>query len=231
MVERQSTGHQMARTPAMKAEKGSVWIWLIAALALAGLMVPSHAYIRKQRAGADRTKALGNVRQMGLSLFEFDAEFGRFPDESTASMVKEKTRTPLDLSGTSSNALFRQLLAYGLKSERPFYARIQRSRKPDDRFDDDAHALAPGECGFAYVAGLSGKNSPNTPLVLAPLVPGTTRFDPVPFGGYAVALFLDNSARPLPIDSNGSVLIGGKDLFDPSQPFWGGKAPNIKWQE
>ena len=215
----------------MKNGKAKVWIRLIAALALAGLIIPSHAFIRKQQTAADRTKALGNIRQMGLSFFEFEAEFGRFPDESTAPMVKEKTRTPIDLSGSSSNALFRQLLAYGLKSELPFYARIQGSRKPDDRFDDDAHALAPGECSFAYVAGLSGKNSPDTPLVLAPLIPGTTRFDPVPFGGYAVALFLDNSARPLPIDSNGCVMVGGKDIFDPSQPFWGGKAPDIKWQE
>ena len=60
--------------------------------ALAGLSAP---VILKQRKAADRTEALNNVRQIGLSLFEFDAEYGSFPDNNTAEDVKEATGTVL----------------------------------------------------------------------------------------------------------------------------------------
>lgn len=184
-----------------------------------------------QRKAADRTSALNNIRSVGCALYEFDSEYGRFPDASTAPLVKATTKTPLTLGHSSSNQLFRQLIAIGLKSEKPFYAAIAGFKKPDDRFLDDAHALAPGECGYAYIAGLDGSMAPETPVIVSPLIPGTTRFDPKPFGGKAVILRLDNSARSETIDSSGRVMSGGMDIFDPRQPCWGGKAPDIKWQE
>ena len=184
-----------------------------------------------QRKAADRTSALNHIRSIGFALYEFDSEYARFPDASTASLVKAVSGTPLTLGHSSSNQLFRQLIATGLKSEKPFYAAIAGSKKPDDLFHDDAHALAPGECGYAYIAGLDGSMAPETPVIVSPLIPGTTRFDPRPFDGKAVILRLDNSARAESIDSSGRVMIGGMDIFDPRQPWWGGKAPDIKWQE
>lgn len=220
----------------MKKEQSSIpivakWFALTVVLLLAGLMVPACPMIQKQSVAADRTKALGKVRQIGLSLFEFDAEFGSFPSEATAAIVKERNKSPLSLGAATSNQAFRQLIAYGLKSEQPFYAKIAGSRKPDDRFQDDAHALQAGECGFAYIAGLSSRVDPGTPIIVSPLIPGTTRFDPAPFGSRALVLKADNSATAIPIDSSGRGLINGKDIFDPSQPYWKGKAPDIKWQE
>ena len=132
------------------------------------LMALAWVPVSQQRKAADRTKALGNIRQQGLPLFEFDAAFGRFPDASTASLVKAATGTPLTLGHSSSNQLFRQLIATGLKSEKPFYAAIAGSKKPDDLFHDDANALAPGECGYAYIAGLDGSMDPNTPVIVSP---------------------------------------------------------------
>lgn len=74
---------------------------------------------------------------------------------------------------------------------------------------------------------------------MTPVVPGTWKFDPKPFNGEAIILFLNssgaglpgNSATVLPIDKNGDVLLNGMNLFDPRQPFWRGKAPDIKWPE
>ena len=123
------------------------------------------------------------------------------------------------------------MIAYGLKSEKPFYAEIAGSRKPDDLYHDDVHALVPGEVGFAYIAGLDSSADPMTPIIVSPLIPGTTLFDPKPFGGKAVILRLDNSAAPMQIEPSGRVMWRGKDIFDPSQSFWKGKAPDIKWQE
>jgi hypothetical protein len=63
------------------------------------------------------------------------------------------------------------------------------------------------------------------------LIPGTTQFDPKPFKGIAVILHADASVTKEPIDKTRRVMIGGKDIFDPSQPFWAGKVPDLKWQE
>jgi hypothetical protein len=46
-----------------------------------------------------------------------------------------------------------------------------------------------------------------------------------------VIWFSDFRVQRLPVDKSGHVYLNGKDLFDPSQPFWGGKAPDVKWPE
>lgn len=56
-------------------------------------------------------------------------------------------------------------------------------------------------------------------------------FDPQVLGGKAVILRVDCSAVLLPIESDGRILIDGKNIFDPAQPFWDGKVPPIKWPE
>ena len=192
---------------------------------------PLYWVISRQVMAADRTTAHKHIGSIGVSLFEFDAEYGRFPDATTAAKVKADSKTPLTLGAATSNQIFRQFLAHGLKTERHFYAKIAGSKKPDDLFHDDAHALAPGECGFAYIAGLSSAVDPGTPIVVCPLIPGTTLFDPKPFGGKAIVLRVDNATTVFQIDPTGRVINGGKDLFDPSQSWWNGKAPDIKWQE
>jgi hypothetical protein len=63
------------------------------------------------------------------------------------------------------------------------------------------------------------------------LLPGKLLFDRTAFNGKAVILRLDNSATALQIEKNGQVLVGGMDIFDPRQPFWHGKKPDVKWPE
>jgi hypothetical protein len=85
------------------------------------------------------------------------------------------------------------------------------------------------KCSFAYLSGLTASGHPGRPMVVAPLVKGKTTFDPHVLGGKAVILKVDNSVISLPIEPDGRVLIDGKDIFDPAQPFWGGKVPQVKW--
>jgi type II secretory pathway pseudopilin PulG len=200
----------------------------IVVLVLMGFLAP--VFLKSAKA-SPRTEAINNIKQIGLALQEFDSTYGCFPDASTAARVKEDTKTPLTLGTTSSNQLFRQLLATGWKSEKPFYAKRKGSHRPDDLFADDAHALAPGECSFAYIAGLSSSMDPDTPVAMTPMIPGTTRFDATIYGDRAVILKVDNSAFTLPIDSAGHARLNGMDVFDPRQTFWHGKAPDIKWPE
>ena len=179
---------------------------------------------------APRTIAISNIRQIGLTLFAFDEAYGRFPDASTIPAVQAATGTTLNLGDSSSNQLFRQLLATVGTSEQIFWAKTPASRKkPNDVLGADA--LAPGECAYSYVAGLTSSGDLETPIVMIPMIRGTLKFDPKPFDGKPIVLFLDSSAQALTIDQNGDVLLNGMNLFDPRQPFWRGKAPDIKYPE
>jgi hypothetical protein len=196
-----------------------------------GLLSP---IIPHGKMSADHTEAFNNIRVAGLTLSEFESIYGKFPDATTIEKVKAATGTQLELGSSSSNQIFRQLLANPAiaKSEKPFWCKTAWSKKkPDDIFTRDK-ALQPGEVGFAYIAGLSSADDPLTPIVVAPLIPGTTRFDPKVYGEKAIILRLDNSATPMQIRKDtGEVWLNGMNLFDPRQPFWKGKPPDIKWAE
>ena len=224
-----------APPPGIEAQRSrrifAIILWIGSICALLLLLAYPVIFGTRRGYGNDRTEIMNNALQIRLLLSEFDSEYGCFPDASTISKVKESTGTALTLGDGSSNKLFRQLIAYGLKSEKPFWAKTKDTpKKPDNIFDSDRTALAPGECGFAYVAGLSSKDDPDTPVLLTPMLKGQTKFDRSQDKGKAVILFLD-SARVLPIEKDGRVLINGMDIFDPRQPFCKGKAPDIKWPE
>lgn len=195
--------------------------------ALAGLSAP---VIMKQRKNADRTEATSNVKQIGLALMEFDSEYGSFPDNNTAEDVKEATGTDLNFSGTFSNDYFRQLLAAGLKSEKPFYCKTAYTKKPDDVITQ-TKALEAGEVGFGYIMisqteAQNSSGNPGRPVVVAPLYNAQTdwTFDPDPFGEKAVILRLDNSASSVTIRTdNKFVMVGGGRTLQAvgDQSVWG----------
>ncbi|MFN4942920.1 MAG: hypothetical protein ACK49X_07115 [Akkermansiaceae bacterium] len=187
--------------------------------------------IRAKRAHQER--AFGNVRLIGYALIVFDSDFGTFPSETTIEDVNSVFPDNLsyDFSGKSSNAIFRQLLAAGIVgNEELFYAKIKNTVDPDG-YITPGEGIKKGECGFAYIAGLSSKDNPSTPLVLTPLIPGTTKFDPKPFSGNAIINHIDNSVSYEPIDDDGSVYIKGIDILSPTNPIWKGKAPDIRYPE
>jgi hypothetical protein len=186
---------------------------------------------RRGGRGFDQVAATNNIKQVHLALLDFGSDYGAFPDASTISAVKAKTSTTLALGSSTSNELFRQLIAAGTTtSEKVFWTKSAGTpRKPNDILGADT--LKKGECAFTYIAGLSFSSDPATPVAMVPVIPGTWEFDPKPFGGRAVVLRIDGSVKVETIDKHGHVLIGGMNLFDPRQPYWRGKAPDIKWPE
>ena len=207
-------------------------LWLgavsIALLLFSLLVLPT---IFKTKGPHYVSEPLSNIRQIGLLLFDFEEEYARFPDATTIPAVQAATGTSLALGSSSSNDLFRQLVAhFDLKREREFWANTSTTpNRPNDILG--TNALAPGECAFTYISGLTSASDTQTPIVMAPVIPGTWKFDPKPFDGNAVVLFLNSSTTAFPIDKNGDVIINGLNLFDPRQPFWRGKAPDIKYPE
>lgn len=190
---------------------------------LAGLATPM---VLRQRKLADQTEAISNARQIGLSLFEFQMEYGSFPNSRTAPLVADSSGTP-EITGASSNARFRQLLRSGnTQSEALFYAKADGIQRPDNDISGD-QALAPGECAFGYIDNIRTNDSPR-PIAMAPFIPGSEEFDPLPYGGKAVVLWSDNSVRPLNINrATGEAILDGQNLLDPTHPVWGGTAPTL----
>ncbi len=187
----------------------------------------------RQRSERHRyAQAVSNARQIGLALMEFDIEYGSYPEKPTVlSVTKSHPAHGYDLSGTSSNALFRQLFAVGFtQSEQMFYANIPGTIRPDSIITP-GEALKKGEVGFSYISGLSSKDDPLTPLVIASLIPGTTKFDPEPFKGQTVVLHIDGSYRSYPISVDGHVYDKGINLLSPKHPVWKGKVPDIRYPE
>ena len=196
---------------------------------LAGLTAP---LVLRSAKNPDQTEAIFNARQIGLALFEFETEYGQFPSPATIPLVDAKrSNHNFDLSGTSSNALFRQLFAQGItQSEQIFYAKI--SKWPyGDGLISAGEALKTGENAFSYISDLTSKDDPATPIVLTPLIPGTTKFDPKPFKGKAIVLHIDNSVRTYDIHKDGHIYDNGIDLLSPRHPVWKGKAPDIRYPE
>jgi hypothetical protein len=178
----------------------------------------------------DRNATERSMEMVCAGLLEFERTYHRFPDSTTAPMVKASSGTVLTLGDTSSNQLFRQLLVTGLVREQDFQS-PRAGIRPDGVFTSDATALTPGECSFAYVTGLDSKSKLPPPVLFAPLYAVPGMFDRARFDGDAVIGFADGTVRRLPIDRNSKVRLNGMDLFDPRQLFWGGKVPDIKWPE
>jgi hypothetical protein len=111
-----------------------------------------------------------------------------------------------------------------------FYAKISGSRKPDGVISP-GHALEKGEVGFGLVSSLSTAGNPARITVFCPIIPGTTKFDPKPFGGRAIALRVDNSATHYEIQEDGHIYLDGINLLSPKHPIWKGKAPDIRYPD
>ncbi len=182
---------------------------------------------------AKLTEAVSNLRQVGLAMFEFQAEYDGFPD---ASIIPKISKSPAPGNtwkfGTkSSNDYFRQLIASGIgQSEVMFYCKAVGTVKPDNIMTD-ARSLEKGDCGYTYFLGARDGDRTSRPLVVAPMIPGTDRFDPRPFQGKAVILKMDNSVISVAIQKDGRVVLDGRNLMDPHHPVWDGHAPVIAWPD
>lgn len=181
---------------------------------------------------SSRYQALHNLREIGRAMEEFEQDYGRYPDLSTGPEVKQRTGSLLTMGDSSSNQLFRQLIASSLIRERRFWAPLPGRYLADDVATRDSKALEYWENGFSYVAGLDSTRDAGTPLVFSPGRKGTNLFDlTTKFGDKAVILTVDGSAALRHINRSGEVIVNGHNIFDPAQTFWKGKAPDLKWHE
>lgn len=193
---------------------------------LAACLVPS---VVNQITKARQTSSIRNLRIIGLALYEFESEYRTFPNATTATEIRKKTRSPLALSDHTSNDIFVQLLASGIAtSERTFDTHSPSTRRPDGDWSSDATALAHGETGFAFVSGLSSKGTPSASLVFGPVIPGMKTLDTDAFEGKGVLLKLDNSVSSMRIGANGKIIFDDEEL-DPTNPIWNGDPFNVKW--
>lgn len=195
--------------------------------ALAGLTAPM---VIRQRKKADQTEAVSNARQVGLAMFEFENEYGSYPDATTATSVKDATGSPLVLGNANSNDYFRQLMAGNFtQSEKIFYAKIPNAKKPDDNIAGN-EALKQGEVGFAYllngVNGFNAAGNPSRPLIVTPLLNNATTgtFDPDPFDSKAIVLRMDNSVTSINVKQDNTINLGGTNsglLTNGTDTVWG----------
>lgn len=201
---------------------------LLTALVVIVAVLVLRPVMAKQYKKAQQTRAVSSLRQIGISLFEFQEDYGSFPSTMTAATVKQRTHTTLTLSAATSNDAFTQLIVSGHARETAFDTHSRFTRRPDGICNSDQTALAHEECGFAYIAGLSDKDNPSIPIVFGAVIPGTSKLDTESFLSKGVVLKLDNSVASVPISADGKITLLGPDLLDPLNPFWNGKAPDVK---
>jgi len=175
-------------------------------------------------------RTLGNAKQLGLALREFEKDYGEFPSVDTIVEVKRRTGTSLILGSSSSNDYLRQLLAADIGSERMIYSKGTSTKRPDNRIDVSG-ALEKGECGFAYIPGFDCSSPPGTPVLIAGLIHGMDKVNPVVPDGIAVLVCVDGTVKEGITDKHGHLIIGGKRLLDPTNPIWKGLPPNLAWPE
>lgn len=172
---------------------------------------------------ATTTRALMNARQIGMALLEFESNFGAYPSAETAEKVKKEFLKDVATKPVTSNEYLYQLVAAKVIENPDIFT----WEKPGDAKPGEAAWGRLARCGYAYVTGMSTEGSPSRPLLIAPMAKDGPGYDPKPFDGKVVVLMVDCSVRALPIEKDGRVLIDGKDLLDPDQEYWGGKAPQI----
>ena len=195
---------------------------------LAALAAPM---IMRQTKRAHQTEAISNAKCFGLALFEFNNDYGSYPNAETAKLVADETSTPV-ITGDSANARFRQLINSGIVSnEEIFYAKSVITQKPDGNISGD-NAIAPGECGFAYIDNHPKAITAPRPIAMAPFTFSSDEFDRESFGGKAIILWTDGSVTTLSIDpASGKALLNGQDILDPTHPIWAGTPPNLLMPE
>ncbi|RYD44997.1 MAG: hypothetical protein EOP85_09160 [Verrucomicrobiaceae bacterium] len=197
-------------------------------VALAGLSRPP---ARPPDSTRDIRLGISNARQVVLALAAFEKKYGRYPDEETAVRVQEEAGESPGSAGHSSNSIFRQLFAAGVtEDEKMFYAKISGSRIPDGAISGE-RLLEKGECAFSYLAGATKGDPPGRPILAAPMIPGTDRFDPKPFRGRAIIATVGGSVRSVTINKDGHAMQRGENLLDPQRSIWSTRPPVVKWHE
>jgi len=175
------------------------------------------------------------MRQIGLCLAQFEAEYGSYPNDLTITQVLERhPENKISLGTSSSNDYFHQFFASGIVDDTSRFYGYGISKRRETDVVDAKLPLPPGTCGFAYIITDEVLTPPFTPIAVYPLQRGKYICEKKltkKWGNRAAVLFTDSSVRTYPIDSSGRIMINGLDLFDPAQAHWHGRSFQVKWPE
>ncbi len=199
---------------------------------LAGMGTPMALKQMKKR---DLLTATNNGRQIYLAMSEFEGDFGSFPDDYTA------TRDPdlADFTGNDANVYLGQLIQSGvIEDEGVFALKDGASVKgAPDNIISDGNILTAGENGFSYImeeegVSFSTSDKSSIPILVGAMDhkdPSKTKFNSSVFGGKALVIRIDGSAKQERINKSGQVVLpDGKSLFDSSEDgIWEGYAPHV----
>ena len=210
---------------------------LVVIVIIASLAALSAPMIMNKVKQAAKAEAISNSKQIGLAMFQFETDYGTYPDAETQKTLNiEFPDADVKGSTTGSNGHFRQLMQAGIApSEEMFYAKAGGTKKPDGNIKAE-NAMAAKEVGFGYITnkgvGMSTSGNPSRVIVATPLTAaGGFEFDGGPFDGVAVLLKIDQSASALKISKDpktglGPVKVGGLNL-DKAE-FWGTVSPQME---
>ena len=185
-----------------------------------GLFLLLQPTILTARKKSDASTSIGNTKHVGILMLEFDLDFGAYPNDQTA----EKKEILNEYVGEYSNDYLGQLLAGGyVDSEEIFYAKWGSKNKPDNVYSTKEQTLEEGECGFAYIKGLSASDKSQTPVLLTGMYGDGYKFDPYAYESRAIILRVDGSAVSLRLDKEGNAMLpNGKTLFEGgAESVWG----------
>jgi len=197
-------------------KRGNPWMMLGVGVFLAVVVViMATPVVMKSSKKAPATTAVSNAKQIFYLLVEFDGDYGRFPSDATANEHEDLK----GYTGKYSNDYFGQFFGGGYtSSEEIFYAKGGSSskKKPDNVISNRSDQLSEGECGFAYIKGLSTNSLSDTPVLLTPMYGDGYKFNTDALGGKAVVLRIDGAVKQLLIDKKSHLAkIGdGKTLFE-----------------
>jgi prepilin-type N-terminal cleavage/methylation domain-containing protein len=210
---------------------------LVVIVIIASLAALSAPMIMGQVKKAAKAEAISNSKQIGLAMFQFENDYGSYPDASTLETLNEDFADAevKGEAGEDSNGYFKQLMHAAIApSEDMFFAKAAGAKKPDGDMTG-TNALAAKEVGFGYILngdeGMSTSGNPSRVIAVTPLAEDGENFDAGPFDGVAVLLKIDQSASALKITADpetgfGPVKIGGEELKNAK--FWGTVTPTIK---
>ena len=176
-------------------------------LLLVGVATPNMLVNPKK---SQHQKDVQFAKQWGYALFNFENDFGMYPNDETAEVLKKEYPDKAHLLKTeSSNDYLRQLVVAGYID----------GGEVVEMLDSD-------EFPFTYVSGLNSACESSLPLLISAFERGRAKVDEKyakkHYNKRIVVLRIDMSVTDRRLDD---------DYFDWSQPHWGGQKPKIVWPE
>ena len=155
---------------------------------------------RSQSRAIYRTKAINNLRQIGIALNDFDSNYNTFPQQELPPEFLEENPDFKAQDRSDSNYLLGHLIRTKcVDTEQIFSFGHSKKNNQHDDFSTEDRLLEAGECQYSYISAAGGEpltastTTSEMPLAFAAVIPRTGQFDRNAFDNRAVYLRGDNS--------------------------------------